>query len=145
MTECLCDLAAQPVTLAIGDKVYPLRKLRIADFAAAQEYIRDMGINAVLRATPMLLADGVRSAALADVACRPVTLGDVLADIRGQAYLISAALHDKLPQATPDWVMKLDGMTRKVLDDVLFYVCGLPRPEPEVERPLALSAEQPSG
>lgn len=124
------DLAgnlATDIKVKVGDKELEVHQLRIEDFCAAEEYIRNQRLDAFLKQTRMVnLPDAVRAKTMAEILNRPVSLDEILSNVSGQVYLLYLSLKRGNPQITADYVRtQLEPTAIKTLSQILWVITGL--------------------
>lgn len=126
--ESLVDISTEPATITIDGVDFTLKRLRLGDYAAAQEFIRDRKIDAILRKTGALSED-LRAKAIAEVLCRPMSLLDIWNEFEGECMMLHRGLLRGGKLVPMTYIMEeMEPAHRKILTDVLLYISGLNDP-----------------
>lgn len=137
----LVDVSDEELSFTIGANAYKVRRLRLGDYAAAQQYKRSQRIGAVLQAFQGVpVDDKVVSGAVAEVAAGPVSIRDLLDDYESELFLLGRIITaDGKPIKSEILKDGLPAFDRRVMSALLVWAYGLPLPEGEA-RPLDLTA-----
>lgn len=121
----LVDVSSEPATLTIDDKTYTLRRLTHGDYAAAQQWIRDRKIEAVLRTTKGL-SEEMRARTIAFVVTSTMSIMDIWNEFEGECFMLHRGLvEDGKPIPLQFLLDKMDPGHRRTLTTVLLHICGL--------------------
>lgn len=133
-------------TLTIDDKEYPIRRLEIGDYAAAQSRMRSASMNTVVdtfRNTPA--EDAVFAQAVSEVACRPIRYADIWSDFESETFLICRAMQIDGKGPSHKQVLALQKLDRSAMNVVLLWAARLPiTQDKETTAPLATTAGETS-
>ena len=123
----IVDVSAEPMTLTIGGREYKLPPLSMGDIAAAERWIIDQRLNAVLERTRMPpLPDDVRAKAIAAVLASPVQLADILLSYEGRLRLLYLSM--RRADHAIRWEFVKEGMpavATLVLTELMYKLAGL--------------------
>lgn len=121
----LSEVGSEPMTLTIGGTEYTLRPLDLGDYTATQQYIRGRQMDAVLAALARKSED-LQAKAIGVLASQPMTMTDLWKETDGESFMLHRALFKHDPKMTVSYVLnKLPAIDRKIINEILLYVCGI--------------------
>ena len=135
----LADLSDEPSTLVIGEREIPLRRLKVGDFAAAEQHLMDMRLNTFIKkANTTPFSDTVVGQAMSSIICTPVGTTDPWASAAGESFLIQRMMQVNGAGPSLKWVQdEMPPLERKLLTKMLLWAARIPQAQKERAAPLA--------
>ena len=131
--ESVDELSDSVLPLTIGEETSNLRKLRPADLAQAESYMRGKAMSFLLEAfrfTPTL--ESVQGPALATIASKSYTLTDLTTGQESRLYLLWLSLKRGGSDKTWEWVQgNIRTNLLREMEDVMMWISRLEMATPE--------------
>lgn len=131
-SQSLCEVSNGSHQVELNGKTYTIKRLRMSDFSAAQDYIKDRRIKKVMAATAGL-SEEMRSAALARVVCTEIDMIGIWNEFDGEVMMLQRGITVEGKPVPLQFILNLEPEDRSLLRKIALYISGLGDPFSEGE------------